>query len=130
MYWEFDVDIANGATIAPALLENRQCIGKLSKESECNEITWCIPENTGFDPNDLMPKEFGDQAAWCGMFRCLEVRNCECFDFTRGKGGQGVRGVIDPLDPTNAYGPDTNILSGISIKKGQKLPPANVSAAT
>lgn len=41
----------------------------------------------------------------CGVFVKLPPREVSCENFWRGNMASGVRGVIDPFDPENPYGP-------------------------
>ena len=48
---------------------------------------------------------FGDSEGWKGIFRIRPPPSATLFEFNRGNFASGVRGIIDPFDPENPYGP-------------------------
>ena len=50
--------------------------------------------------------DFGDSDSYKGIFRALPFREVSSTEFHRGNYAQGARGVIDPMDPDNPYGPN------------------------
>ena len=64
--------------------------------------------------------EFGDSSSWMGIYRIEPKREGGFFEFDRGKFATGIRGIIDPLDPDNPYGPknaaDMSIIKPIKNK--------------
>lgn len=66
----------------------------------------------GIDESDLSINYgrwggFGDSAGWKGIQRVIPPPSRSLFEFDRGTFAQGVRGIIDPFDPENPYGPAT-----------------------
>jgi hypothetical protein len=48
---------------------------------------------------------FGDSSGWKGIHRMVPPPFKTLFEFNRGNWAIGVRGIIDPFDPENPYGP-------------------------
>ena len=48
---------------------------------------------------------FGDKSSFKGYYRVLAFREAESVEFCRGNFATGIRGIIDPQDPDNPYGP-------------------------
>ena len=48
---------------------------------------------------------YGTGDSYFGIYFLLASRETESFEFWRDHQSQGVRGIIDPLDPENPYGP-------------------------
>jgi hypothetical protein len=48
---------------------------------------------------------FGDSEGWKGIYRVKPPPSATLFEFNRGNFASGVRGIIDPFDPENPYGP-------------------------
>ena len=72
--------------------------------------------------------DFGDSDTYKGIFRALPLREVSSTEFHRGNYAQGARGVIDPMDPDNPYGP--NKKGGIiSLPTGKALGKTASSAA-
>lgn len=66
-----------------------------------------------------------------GVFVVLAGREKEDFSFWRGNLAQGVRGIIDPFDPLNPYGPRTGgNPNDASRVDGKFLDPKMISAVT
>ena len=62
--------------------------------------------------------EYGDSSSWHGIFRMEPFREVTSFSFWRGNYATGIRGIIDPFDPDNPYGPKSAAdLGDISMKK-------------
>lgn len=51
----------------------------------------------------LIGKEFGDPTSYHGIYHAAGFREVELFEFDRGTGATGIRGIIDPFDPANPY---------------------------
>ena len=49
--------------------------------------------------------DFGNSDTYKGLFRALPLREVSSTEFHRGNYAQGARGLIDPMDPDNPYGP-------------------------
>lgn len=48
---------------------------------------------------------FGESDGWKGINRWIPPPSRSMIEFDRGNYAQGVRGIIDPFDPLNPYGP-------------------------
>jgi hypothetical protein len=73
-------------------------------------------DNCKMRPSYLLG-EYGDSSLWYGMYRFAPCREAESFEFWRGNYATGVRGIIDPFDPDNPYGPQSALFDGGELKK-------------
>lgn len=87
----------------------RRGYGTVFDGKECFEFCLDMPGNN--DNCKMRPSyivgEFGDTSSWHGMYRFAPFREAEFFEFWRGNYATGVRGIIDPFDPDNPYGPQS-----------------------
>lgn len=81
--------------------------GTVSNDKECFEFCLDMPgtaDNCKMRPS-YIAGEYGDSSSWHGVYRYLPFREATSFEFWRGNFATGVRGIIDPFDPDNPYGP-------------------------
>lgn len=94
-------------------------IGAIREKEE--HMNWIAPEST------IQP-----------VYEVLAGREVECFCFWRGNFAQGVRGIIDPFDPLNPYGPvsgpedgmkffNPKTTSGVTVMTGTTAATVNMS---
>ena len=87
--------------------EMKRGYGSVSDGKEVYEYCLNMPSNE--DNCKMRPSyvvgEFGDSSSWLGVFRMEPFREASFFEFWRGNYATGVRGIIDPFDPDNPYGP-------------------------
>lgn len=57
---------------------------------------------------ELTQKEFGYGSSSKGIYRILPYRETSLIELFRGGTAMGVRGIIDPFDPENPYGPKSS----------------------
>ena len=48
-------------------------------------------------------RDFGDPTGYEGIFCKQPFREAEMYEIYRGHSATGIRGIIDPFDPKNAY---------------------------
>ena len=95
--------------------------GTVTNDKECFEFCLDMPgtaDNCKMRPS-YVAGEFGDSSSWHGMYRYQPFREATLFEYWRGNFATGVRGIIDPFDPDNPYGPKSaSDMVGIKKQRG------------
>ena len=76
---------------------------------------------------------FGDKSSFRGYYRVLPFREAESVEFCRGNFATGIRGVIDPQDPDNPYGPKSKEeleAAKVALEQGKDKVEASPRAGT
>lgn len=130
---------ANGEEIVGIALANddegnekKLGYGTVSNDKDCYEF--CFDMDGGRDNCKMRPSyligEYGDSSSWKGVYRFSPCREADAFEFWRGNYATGVRGIIDPLDPDNPYGPKSAADLGDMDFTKSKLALKNMSAVS
>lgn len=102
--------------------ELKRGYGTVTAGKECYEFALTMPGNE--DGCKMRPSyiggEYGDSSSWLGVYRYVPFREVTSFEFWRGNYATGVRGIIDPFDPDNPYGPKSSADWGNSSPAGKK----------
>lgn len=87
--------------------ELKMGFGRVFDGVECYEYCLMLPQTSSNcqERPSFIYGEFGDSSSWVGLYRKLPYREVSSFSFWRGNMATGVRGIIDPFDPDNPYGP-------------------------
>ena len=85
----------------------KRSFGTVFDGKECYEYCLMVPQGSLScqERPSFIKGEFGQGDSWLGIFRILPYREVTSFSFWRGNFATGVRGIIDPIDPDNPYGP-------------------------
>ena len=97
-------------------------------EQECFEYWIPSGEDKCKMRDSYVVGEFGDSDSWQGVFRMEPFREASFFEFWRGNYATGVRGIIDPFDPDNPYGPKSAADLG-DVKPKQRTNSQNKNAS-